>query len=168
MQEKKKAWPALKHGAFAKTAVLPGEDAAAFNKLRKDLLAEFLPCGTFETDIVEDLARLSWRKRNLGTYYLAELARQRYVTIEQESKPPNRFDDPDKEEREAAHSVAIERARKELGPGFQLVLMGEAATLEHHAKQITVEERLEARIDRALRRLLFVRGLKSMPSSKSS
>ena len=40
--------PALKHGAYAGTAVLPGESQAAFKKLHRGLIAEFIPSGMME------------------------------------------------------------------------------------------------------------------------
>jgi hypothetical protein len=49
-----------------------------------------------------------------------------------------------------------------------LVEIGEAATLDGLMKELASEERLEAMIDRCLKRLLFLRGLKSLPSAASS
>src|SRR5262249_32203121 len=40
--------PALKHGAYSKAALLPGEDPAAFDDLHRDLIAEFTPHGRME------------------------------------------------------------------------------------------------------------------------
>jgi hypothetical protein len=69
--------PALKHGAYSNTTVLPGEDPDEFNKLHARLVAEFAPAGPLEEDIVTSMARLVWRKQNLSTYKLAALARNR-------------------------------------------------------------------------------------------
>ena len=44
----KKLFPALKHGAYSATGLLPGEDRAAFEKLHRDLQAELRPDGPFE------------------------------------------------------------------------------------------------------------------------
>ena len=62
---------ALKHGAYANTAVLGDEDPKEFKKLHRDLIDEFAPQGTFEDRIVADIARLMWRKQNLATNRLA-------------------------------------------------------------------------------------------------
>jgi hypothetical protein len=167
-RREKKMWPALKHGAYAVTAVLPGEDRAAFEKLHRDLIAEFAPDGVFECDIIGDLARLMWRKRNMTTLRLAEIARIRYQTIENEKMPRNCFDDPDFEKKEATRAAAVEEARTELGPTFMLVELGDLATLDHQARELQVEERFNAVIDKCLRRLLYVRGLKSMSVSPSN
>ena len=68
--------PALKHGAYSATAVLPGERRAAFEKLHRDLIAELNPSGVLEDNIVADMARLVWRKQNLGTLRIAERAQK--------------------------------------------------------------------------------------------
>ncbi len=54
--------PALKHGAYSATSVLPGESRAAFEKLHRNLKAEWSPSGALEDDIVMTMARLIWRK----------------------------------------------------------------------------------------------------------
>ena len=70
--------PALKHGGYAASGLLPGEDAAAFEKLHRDLIAEIAPIGVLEEDIVSTMARIIWRKQNLATFRLAKLARDQY------------------------------------------------------------------------------------------
>jgi hypothetical protein len=72
-----KIHPALKHGGYAATGLLPGEDRVAFEKLHRDLIAELAPNGAMEDDIVATIARLVWRKQNLSTFRIAELARNR-------------------------------------------------------------------------------------------
>ncbi len=62
--------------------VLPGEDPAGFRKLQEDLFAEFAPDGPLEEDIVETIARLTWRKQNLLTYGMAATARNLRDRIE--------------------------------------------------------------------------------------
>jgi hypothetical protein len=48
----KKIHPALKHGGYAATGLLPGEDRAAFEKFHQDLIAELHPEGPLESDTV--------------------------------------------------------------------------------------------------------------------
>jgi hypothetical protein len=43
-----------------------------FEKLRQALIAELAPTGALEEDIVANIARLVWRKRNLATLLGAE------------------------------------------------------------------------------------------------
>src|SRR6516162_66098 len=68
-----KVHPALKHAGYSATTLLPGEDSAAFESLHRALIAEFIPVGALEEDIVADIARLTWRKLNLATFRIAEL-----------------------------------------------------------------------------------------------
>jgi hypothetical protein len=48
---------AVKHGAFAKTAVLPGEDPAEFEELHSALIEEWKPVGPTEEDAVLSIAQ---------------------------------------------------------------------------------------------------------------
>jgi hypothetical protein len=70
----KKFHAALKHGAFSATTILPGEDPTAFKKTHEDIIAELAPDGALEDDVVWTLAPLVWRKKNLATPRIAELA----------------------------------------------------------------------------------------------
>jgi hypothetical protein len=91
----KKLPPALKHGAYSASGILPGEDPAAFKKLHHKLIAELRPIGALEDDIVGTIARLLWRKQNLATFRVAELARARVSTIERQNRPPEPPPPPD-------------------------------------------------------------------------
>ena len=61
--------PALKHGGFSATAILPGEDPIEFKKLHDGLITELAPSGVLEETIVANLARLMWRKQHLSTVW---------------------------------------------------------------------------------------------------
>jgi hypothetical protein len=50
--------PALKHGGYAATAILPVENRADFEKLHQSLIAELAPVGALEDDIVATIARM--------------------------------------------------------------------------------------------------------------
>ncbi len=56
----------LKHGLLAEQPVLPDEDGAAFEALRRELTEQFDPVGIIETQLVERIAGLIWRLRRLG------------------------------------------------------------------------------------------------------
>jgi hypothetical protein len=77
----KKIHPALKHGGYSATVLLPGESVDEFEKLRQDLIANFAADGALEEDIVADLAGRLWRKQNRATFRAAEVARQHYDAI---------------------------------------------------------------------------------------
>jgi hypothetical protein len=169
---KRNSHPALKHGGYSGTILLPGEDPTAFEKLRNDLAAEFAPAGPLEEDIVAFMARLLWRKQNLSTYRLAEVARKRVTAIIFEMGPQIdsglSFDARDPQEVRAAQQAAEERAREELGEAWELAEMGDVATTGHLEHELSILDRLDGMIDRCLKRLLFVRGLKSISSSSAT
>jgi hypothetical protein len=56
-----KTAPARKHGAYSESILLPGEDPAAFKQMHADLIAELIPVGPLEDDIVLTIARHVWR-----------------------------------------------------------------------------------------------------------
>jgi hypothetical protein len=53
--------------------------------------------------------------------------------------------------------AVIDQARKELGGDFRLVEIGDTATVEGLMRDLEIEERLDALIDKGLKRLLFLR-----------
>jgi hypothetical protein len=183
----KKNAPALKHGGYSATALLPGEDPAAFKKLHEALTAEFSPVGALEEDIVAGIARLVWRKRHLATFRVV-----RSIPYEEMT---NRADfDPDKAAKEyQAQSEKLWDEIRSRGENQKTTLQeamrkytalikqdysipqeemffrsGEITTMEQLMNVLAVEERLDTMIDRCLKRLLFLRGLKSIAPAKSA
>ena len=53
----------LRHGAWSRAAVVPGEDPRQFDRLYGGLIEEWAPCGPAEEDAVLTLASCLWRKR---------------------------------------------------------------------------------------------------------
>jgi hypothetical protein len=154
----KKFHAALKHGAFSATTILPGEDPTAFKKTHEDIIAELAPDGALEDDVVWTLAHLVWRKKNLATPRIAELA------LEHESRIQARKSRlADLLEMESYSAEATEdQARKDLGASYELVEIGETATMDRLLQGLSVVERLDAMIDKCLKRFLFLKGLKSL------
>jgi hypothetical protein len=64
---------ALKHGAFAETAIVPGEDPREFDELLSALVEEWMPAGPTEEDAVLTIAKCIWRKRRVQKFIEAEL-----------------------------------------------------------------------------------------------
>jgi len=173
----KKLYPALKHGGYSATGLLPGEDPAAFEKLHQDLRLEHCPDGPLQEDTVRDIARWTWRKQNLGTFRIAEAARERASAIRSEmipsTTPPLDFpllgvSPPDPADVKAATEAAEAQARKELGEDYKFVEMGDLATATQMLADLEVEERLNAMIDRLLKRLWMQQASKSLSSTASS
>ena len=61
----------------------------------------------------------------------------------------------------------LTQAREELGDQHALIELGQAATIEGLLRDLEVLERLDALIDRSLKRLLMLKGLKSLGNSAS-
>ena len=183
---------ALKHGAYANTAVLGDEDPKEFKKLHRDLIDEFAPQGTFEDRIVADIARLMWRKQNLATNRLATHRLQQIRSPGEILGRPYNVVSPAAEE--ATHpsqqknlgDIATHRSQKrtpeEIGKPYFKPPSGAIAdivtamedvmgqmqmeSIDNLMRDLTVEERLDGLIDRCLNRLLRVRGLKSLNNTK--
>jgi hypothetical protein len=179
-----KVHPALKHACYAATAVLPGENRAAFEKLHRRLIVDLTPEGPLEENAVETIARLLWRKQNLATFRKAELARKRHAAIRSQRHaaiPASlllpgqqvitlRFSgsDPPIPAELEADRAAEDQARKELGVVYELVEIGEAAMVDCLLRDLEIEERLDAMINQQIKRLLHVRGLKSISAALPS
>jgi hypothetical protein len=170
----KKVHPALKHAGYSTIALLPGEDPAAFKKLHQDLIDELTPNGALEDDIVATIARLMWRKQNLTTFHIAERILKRWDAISSEKDP---YSPPeishfgniiDPAVRLAAHQAAEAQALTEFGSAYQFVEMDKKPTVEQLMNDLEVQGALDATIDRCLKRLLFLRGLKSISTASAS
>jgi hypothetical protein len=144
---------AFKHGAYSATAVLP-EDEDAFRELHQKIIAELVPVGALEEDLVGTIARLLWRKQNLAILRMVEFAREHGVELRAE-RPFFRMEG------------LLNQTREELGEDYNLVEIGETATVDRLLEDLQVEE-LDAIIDKCLKRLLFLRGVKSLSSAASS
>ena len=160
----KKLSPALKHGGYSATGLLPGEDRAAFEKLHRDLQAELRPDGPFEKDIVTDIARCIWRKNHLDTLRKAKAARKRDYAIRSALIPdpalslPSAYTRPDPTKIEEAAKAAEMLAREELGEDY-IVEMEDLANPADMLADLEVVERLDARIDKLFKRLMNVENL---------
>jgi hypothetical protein len=163
--------PALKHGAYSATSILPGESRSAFTKLLRALTEELGPSGVLEEEIVAQIARLLWRKNNLGTLRLAELAQDRADEIcneKQEKLDSMAFGAETvaartqyRQEQQKGRRNAEIQARSELGEVYTLVEIN-VATFDNLTSELDMDERIDALIDKCLKRLLMVKGLKSI------
>ena len=161
MAQIKKQHPALKHAGYSATTILPGESAADFKKLHKDLIFELNPNGALQEETVETIAHLVWRRKNIPTFRIAEGARQRMIQIWNAMIPmddgaprSDKSDDFDKTFTDKWHA-AESKAREELGELYDLAEMGEEVTIDGLMRDLAVLERLDAMIDKCLKRLLF-------------
>jgi hypothetical protein len=175
MHRVKRNHPALKHGAYSATVVLPGESQADFEKLHRDLITEYAPSGVHEEHIIMNMARLIWRQQNLETLCIGKHAKNRYLAILQEKLPADSFEilaayrpvESEEHRRAVAdgYRAAEDQAQKELGDAYELTKVGEAATFDGLTKELDIKERLDAAIARCLKQLLLVRGVKSIAAT---
>ena len=111
--------PALKHGAYSVMDVLPGENRAEFEKLHQELVTDVSPSGAFENDIIVNMARILWRKKNLRTLNTATFARDRYSAIVDANVDPDFPAWADPVRREEQMRAAEDQAQKELGEAYE-------------------------------------------------
>jgi hypothetical protein len=167
--------PALKHGIYSGIGLLPTEDPVKFQKFKKERFAELALVGPLEEDIGEEIVCFEWRRKNLATYALADRARVRHSSIYFKLQPlllqlPP-LEGPETrspEELDALRKAADEQARAELGAAVELVKIGDVATFEFLQRELALRERLDVMIARAYKKLLYVRGIKSMTSSAAA
>jgi hypothetical protein len=67
-KKKQKNRNAVKHGAFSREPMLPGEKRRDYELLRAELYAEWLPEGETERRLVDRLAESYWQKQRLDRY----------------------------------------------------------------------------------------------------
>jgi hypothetical protein len=168
--------PALKHGLYSGMALLPLEDEAEYEKHRRAVFDEYKPNGPSELDTIDELSSLFWRKKHLLIYKLAanvKLKRNSFFT-HQEFSPPSfvplvpreRLHTP--EQMQELDRKATERAKAELGAWLELVEIGEIATIEYLLEELDIIEPINGMIDRCIKRLLMIRGAKSLSESSST
>ena len=151
---------ALKHGIYSSTALLPGESEAEFDKFHQCLMDDLCPNGPMEEDAVFDIVRLMWRKRNMLTLRLAELAVERSAAIRQEKVMP--LYNIDGQEIADAEEEANREVQRELGEYTELIEVGKTATYKGLQQELKIEDLLDAKIDRAVKRLLHLKGIKAL------
>jgi hypothetical protein len=159
----------MKHGGYSSITLLPNEDAKAFKKLHDDLRDELLPTGPLEEDIVLSIARLLWREQNMSTYRAVEWTQNEIRRIQAgcfpSYLPPMGKDYRTAAEIEAANKERDEELKAVARDAEAFIEMGEVVTIERLYKDLEVIDRLDSLIDRSLRRLLMVRGVKSISAS---
>jgi hypothetical protein len=161
--------PAFKHGGYSATAILPGEDRAKFEKLHRNLIAKYFPDGPLEEHYVAETARLIWRIDHLPIFRVAKNARESFIS---EERPSGSYSEQvrDLEELQAEQCAAAvkdqqEWARQELGELYDLVALGEIATVSHLEKELKLRERLGEMLGSCIKGLLQAKGLKSISTA---
>ena len=63
-RKSKKASNALKHGAYSRKAMLPGEKLSDYKVLRAEHYEEWVPEGVTERGLVDDLVNARWSRKS--------------------------------------------------------------------------------------------------------
>ena len=163
--------PAFKHGAYAATGLLPGEDRAEYEKLHRELIAEYSVSGPLEEHIAAELARLIWRSEHLSTFCTAELARQPFIYGV--PAPQRYYNNETWEEVQAAVFAKVIKsegkpARERYRERYELLVLGKVVTIPYLKRELELQQLLSEMIDKCIKRLLLARGLKSISAVSPS
>lgn len=201
---------ACKHGGYAKSAILPGEDPEEFAALLSALIEEWMPVGVTEQDAVVTLATAIWSKRRAERFLEAAILKNmidplhpsydealglrsfarllahdpeafgKYAPLclradktDELSKefPPQDFESTEGQAKAiVSHikSVLLPEARfegaREAADAMALSLSAATVAGDCFRQHIALLERLNAEIDRAIKRLIHIKGVKQMLS----
>jgi hypothetical protein len=210
-QTKRKHPNAQKHGIFAATAILPGEDPREFDELHSALIAEWAPDGATEEEAVLSIAKGAWRKRRVQKFLEVQIMKNRldpnHASFDEsfglrsfaallQSQPDRAFEHasrclrPDKissleskfprsEYSSTSHwAQAIIREinsmpESEILPGeagnvVELLQSFATVSNELFKQELALDERLDAMIDRAVKRLIQTKAMKQMLGQTSA
>lgn len=161
---------AIRSGVYSMLAVLPGEDQSAYDKSRREIFAVLKPVGVLQEDVVQTVARLTWRKNNCATLQIAMMARHRLsVEISKVSRDRNLdfgsiLNAPTAETLTAAR----ETVREEFKGLYDLDTLGLDVSLEALERELDLQERFQSMIERSLKLLFNLKGLSSISGGEST
>jgi hypothetical protein len=163
---------ALKHGAFSEVLILPGEDSAAFEELKRRLFAEYNVSGCSEEKTMTSIAKAIWQLQRLGLYEYVQHLRARGSDPESFANGKNPITEgiksfmakhgiPDDSSSDVptAPVQPAEKTNDEL-----LLELGDLVTLDHLDKELDVENKLLVKIDRLFKRFFQLKAMKSLAS----
>jgi hypothetical protein len=152
--------PALRSGLYSALGVLPTESKAGFRKLNKGLVDEFHPDGASEIDLVDDIARLMWRKQNMHTYRLSYQARRlRHQTI---AERMSEMSDPQYLDVEQVKKEVEEEVRLELATDSGLLDLGPMISDKGLEHELNLSDRFDAAIARKIKQLFQLKAMKQV------
>ena len=152
---------ALKHGALSEILILPGEDVQEFEKLKNALFEEYKPSGASEERIIVAIAKAFWQERRLALY--------QYVRHARAGRTPGERRDPHGVDRSIAKFLGAPFVPPEIPPKSaeellkeELLEHSDVLTLEQLQKELDVDAKLQAKIDRLFKRFFQVRAMKGI------
>jgi hypothetical protein len=171
MPETKRPLNAWKHGGYSSLGVLPGEDPEEFNHLHQSLVREWQPLGASECDTVLSIAKCTWRKNRLTIYSQLEVRKQS-VAEDPLSRAWDAWDEVARKQGRVSPSATPKqeevvvkedehRLQQDALAAQELAEL-EQITPESLIREIELESRLDARIDRLFKRLFQLKAVKQM------
>jgi hypothetical protein len=181
---------ALAHGLYGEDILLPWESRKDFEKLLADLRGEFRPDGRMENEIVFDIAHLRWQKYRLHQMYIAAAYGDPFVSdlvkagrkswagirnhLKRNSEHERAMSDMFTQSffrRDGNSEIAQANAYLDVGKNFTIPLLeafearpsvGDSLrrTAEYLEPIIRLEAMIDARIDKALARLVSLKEYK--------
>ena len=163
---------ALKHGAFSEVLILPGEDPEAFEKLKQRLFAEYNVSGCSEELTMTSIAKTMWQLQRLRVYEHVQ-----FLRAQGSSSPyPGGLKNPVNEiirkfrakhgliapDDSSADAPTEEAPPKEKTTDERLLELGDFVSLGHLDKELDVENKIMAKLDRLFKRLCQIQAMKSL------
>ena len=163
---------ALKHGAFSEVLILPGEDPEAFEKLKQRLFAEFNVSGCSEELTMISIAKTMWQLQRLRVYEHVQ-----FLRAQGSSSPyPGGLKNPVNEiirnfrakhgliapDDSSAKAPTEEIPPKEKTTDELLLQLGDFVSLGHMDKELEVENKIMAKLDRLFRRFFQIKTMKPL------
>lgn len=162
---------ALKHGAFSEVLILPGEDPAAYEKLKKSLFADYNVSGCSEESTMTSIAKAMWQLQRLGVY--------EHVQFLRAGRGPKSSGELKNSMKEAIENFMIKIGRsipedslpdvstvpvppEEKSKDELLLELGDLVTLDHLDKELEVENKLMAKLDRLFKRFFQIKAMKPL------
>lgn len=142
---------ALKHGAFSDILILPGEDPTKFEELKNGLFIEYKPSGISEEMTLLSIAKAMWQERRLVLYKQIETAK--FLGYEAPQKHPAAKWIGIAQEEGASSATGSPQLSTEASDIRTASRFGRLVTLDHLAKELDVELKIHAKIDRLFKRL---------------
>ena len=159
---------AIKHGAYSELVMLPGEDPAAFAALKQSLFDEYKPSGPSEKSTMTSIAKTLWQLQRLGLYEHVQYLKAR-------GTPPSSSNEKTPMAEAIAKLMAargpvrksppvptVSEPPKEKSNDELLLELGNFATVGHLDKELEVEMKLLAKLDRLLKRYFQIRAMKPL------
>ena len=162
---------ALKHGAYSELVILPGEDPAAFEALKRSLFDEYKPSGPSEQSTMTSIAKTLWQLQRLGLYEHVQYLRARGGSQSsgnwknsmnealRKFKISQGLIDPNDSSSDAP---TVPEQPKEKSNDELLLELGNLATLDHLNKELEVEMKLMVKLDRLFKRFFQIRAMKPL------